>query len=111
MVGANSENDGKSNTEIVMRTSDNAEYPAFKWCREQGKEWYLPSRDELQAICSVKDQVNKTLTKYSHKEIIGQYWSSTEGDEFCAWYVHMLCGYNYNTNKYYSYSVRAVSAF
>ena len=111
LVGVNSRNDGEVNTDIVMRRSDYAEYPAFKWCREQGKEWYLPSRDELQAICNVQDYVNKTLIKYSHQEIIGPYWSSTETGKFRAWYVLWYDGGTSNLPKLNAFSVRAVSAF
>lgn len=113
LVGAGSENDGKVNTDIVMRRSDYAEYPAFKWCREQGSEWYLPSTNELQELYKVKDVVNKTLTKYDYQEIAGPYWSSTEKGEPCAWLVHMSRDYTYIRGKYYRYNgyVRAVSAF
>ena len=112
-VGANSDFDGKFNTDVVMQSDDCAEYPAFKWCREQGEEWYLPSEDEFKSIFRVKRLVNKTLTQYSYKEIIddGAYWSSTECDEFCAWYVSMYSGRTFNFSKYDSNYVRAVSAF
>ena len=39
------------------------------------------------------------------------YWSSTQCDEFCAWYVNMSDGNTSNFNKNYNYYVRAVSAF
>ena len=38
LVGADSETDGKINTDIVMRRGDYAEYPAFKWCNDYGKD-------------------------------------------------------------------------
>ena len=111
-VGANSDRDGNTNTDVVMQRKDYAEYPAFKWCREQGKEWYLPSKKELMVICDVKDLVNKTLAQYSYKEISNNwYWSSTERDEFCAWGVDMDYGYTYDFDKYDFNYVRAVSAF
>ena len=111
LVGANSENNGKANTvEVMLRDYACGEHPAFKWCIEQGNEWYLPSINELMELYKVKNVVNKTLTKYSHTEIIGCYWSSTEESEFCAWNV---LKYDGNTNYYKnrSYYVRAVSAF
>ena len=112
-VGANSDRDGKTNTDVVMQRSDYAEYPAFKWCREQGEEWYLPSIDELRSIFGVKRLVNKTLTQNSYKEIHDSwYWSSTEEEgEFCAWFVSMFDGYTFNNFKYYDGYVRAGSAF
>ena len=111
-VGANSDRYGKINTDIVMQGSDYANYPAFMWCRKQGKEWYLPSKEELMAIYDVKDLVNKTLAQYSYREITNDWhWSSTEQDEFCAWFVGMGNGYTGSRNKSSNYYVRAVSAF
>ena len=111
-VGANSDRDGKINTDIVMQGGDYANYPAFMWCRKQGKEWYLPSKEELMAIYDVKDLVNKTLAQYSYREITNDWhWSSTEQDEFCAWYVLMFNGDTYDGNKINRNYVRAVSAF
>ena len=111
-VGANSRRDGKINTDVVMQRNDYAEYPAFKWCREQGEEWYLPSREELLVLYRVKGLVNKTLTQYSDEQIEDQwYWSSTANDEFGAWFVYMYDG---NDDVYYKsdyHCVRAVSAF
>ena len=111
-VGVTSVEDGKTNTDIVMQRSDCAKYPAFTWCREQGEEWYLPSRNELKELHEVKDVVNRTLTKYSFEAINngGGYWSSTESCEFCAWLVYMNAGY-LNNYKNINYYVRAVSAF
>lgn len=38
-------------------------------------------------------------------------WSSTQEDEFCAWFVGMYSGGTNNSSKYGSSYVRAVSAF
>lgn len=111
LVGAYSETDGKINTDIVMRRGDYAEYPAFKWCRDQGYEWYLPSTDELETLCNVKGLVNRTLAKYSYEEIRGPHWSSTEYSESCAWWVGMRDGSTNYCMKDINYYVRAVSAF
>ncbi len=112
-VGANSDTDGKLDTDIVMQRSDYANYPAFTWCREQGEEWYLPSIEELRLMFRVKDLVNKTLAQYSYKEISNNwYWSATEVDEFWAWGVDMYCGdTDYDDFKDFDGYVRAVSAF
>lgn len=111
-VGANSDIDGKTNTDVVMQRSDYAEYPVFKWCREQGEEWYLPSKEELLVLYRVKGLVNKTLTQYSYIEICdSQCWSSTEWNKFDAWYVSMNDGYPNFNFKNFNFYVRAVSAF
>ena len=39
------------------------------------------------------------------------YWSSSQYDEFCAWYVYMSNGLTFNLFKIFNYCVRAVSAF
>ena len=39
------------------------------------------------------------------------YWSSTEDDESCAWFVNLGGGYTNNGNKNNVSYVRAVSAF
>ena len=112
LVGADSPTDGRLNTDIVMQRKDYAAHLVFRWCREQGEEWYLPSKEELMAIYDVKDLVNKTLAQYSYKEISdSEYWSSTEVDEYRAWNVDMSNGRTYKCPKYFDYYVRAVSAF
>jgi hypothetical protein len=112
LVGADSPTDGRLNTDVVMRRKDRAGYSAFKWCREQGEEWYLPSKEELLVLYRVKGLVNKTLTQNFYKEIRDSwYWSSTERNELCALFVAMRDGRTSYDNKYGNYYVRAVSAF
>ena len=112
VIGANSYIDGKFNTDIVMQRGDYAEYPAFKWCRELGEEWYLPSRDELQAIYNLKGLLDQTLAKYSHKEInVYWCWSSTEYNDFCANLIGSYDRLIYHNQKSLNSYVRAVSAF
>ena len=119
LVGANSENDGKANTDIVMRREDYAEYSAFRWCREQGDEWYLPSKDELLVLSKVSSLVNNTLAKYSLPLIVVEYcdedtryWSSTEDFVYCAYCVSLDGeGGDMNLGKCNDLSVRAVAKF
>lgn len=117
-VGADSKSDGKVNTDKVMARGDADQYPAFTWCRDKGADWYLPAIDELRLLLlndSVHDVVNKTIAQKGGTELydIGLYWSSSEYNEFCAWYVYMGSGYTFNANrnKYRNLYVRAVSAF
>ena len=110
-IGAASKIDGQSNTDIVMSRSDYNNYSAFAWCREQGEDWYLPSKNELLSLYHVKNQINKVLLDRCKEMINGScYWSSTEC-EFCAWGVRMYDGDTYYDNKYDDNYVRAVSAF
>ena len=112
VVGASSTTDGKASTDRVMARSDSDEYPAFVWCRAMGKDWYLPARDELKSIYTAKEKINVTLERLG-KIIIDDYsyWSSTEEDDTCAWYVIMYDGDAVSSVKSIDYYVRAVSAF
>lgn len=123
VVGTTSKTDGKANTYKVMTRADSAEYPAFVWCRNKGKDWYLPAIEELKLLLlndSVHDAVNQTLesrgvTKLDNKGCERCYLASTEyksfQPEFCAWSVIMHGGGTLFSNKNLYYSVRAVSAF
>ena len=113
VVGASSTTDGKANTDRVMARLDSDEYLAFVWCRDKGRDWYLPANDELKSIYATKDKINVTLVRLG-KIKVGEvlwYWSSTEDDKFNAWLVNMLNGDTTRNAKYGYYSVRAVSAF
>ena len=124
VTGASSESDGKANTDKIMSRSDSAEYPAFVWCRDKGKDWYLPAYDELWLLLldsSVHEAVNRTLKKHRGDRLIDigvseWYWSSTayeENKKIRACGVYMNGGGNaFNSFKYYDgFYVRAVSAF
>lgn len=50
--GANNQHDGMENMRSIEKyITENSlswdDFPAFKWCREKGKGWYLPSINEL----------------------------------------------------------------
>lgn len=109
---ADSENDGRANTDKIMARSDRNYFPAFTWCRAKGDSWYLPVISELKTIFRSKETINVTLSKHG-VPILGSdlHWSSTEEDEFCAWYVDMYYGFTNYYDKCNLYYVRAVSAF
>ena len=51
-TGANSRHDGEANMRAIEQyIAENnlswEDFPAFKWCRERGKGWYLPSINEI----------------------------------------------------------------
>ena len=113
---ADSESDGKANTDNIMVRSDSEYFDAFKWCRAKGSSWYLPALDELLHIYINIDKLNSTLSQYGTALSDDcWYWSSTEyvdyKPEFCAWYFYMhnsVAGCDGKNNDCY---VRAVSAF
>ena len=112
-TGATDKDDGRNNQVCIEKIADwRTKYPAFAWCANQGEGWYLPALNELKVICRVKDKVDGTLEKMSRDKIQDPgHWSSTEDDEFCAWFVNMTNGFTLTNFKYYYYYVRAVSAF
>lgn len=109
---ADSEYDGKANTDKIMARSDRDYFPAFTWCRAKGDSWYLPAVNELKEIYRNVETINATLSKHG-VPIWGAdwYWSSTEKDEFRAWFVYKSNGLAYGNGKYGSIYARAVSAF
>ena len=115
-VGADSQTDGAANMAIIKAISGwESKYPAFKWCADLGEGWYLPAKEELLTIYSNKAAIDANLTRQLSSS---WYWSSTEYDYhtdgvFFAWGVSMNDGRTYDISKddYFSFCVRAVSAF
>ncbi len=111
VVGASAAVDGKYNTDRVMQRTDNSRYQAFVWCRSKAVAWYLPSKEELVIISRNKDKINATLVAHRHAVIDGCYWSSTEFNNNCSWYVDMNDGFTRSYFKNLSNHVRAVAIF
>jgi len=77
------------------------------------KDWFLPSKDELDLMYknlkqkglggfkTVKDQTN-----WTH-----QYWSSSQNLSNIAWGQYFSDGGQYSASKYVTHSIRAVRAF
>ena len=109
---ADSDTNGKANTDAIMRRSDRYSYSAFTWCRSKGSNWYLPAFNELQAISRNRDAINATLRERGYTVISTyRYWSSTEYNESRAWNVYMDDGGTLHSSKGISIYVRAVSTF
>ena len=108
-VGATTTTDGMENMKIIVN-KDISSYPAFKWCRDLGVEWYLPARDELQAICNIMTTLNSVLRNCGGKTFEeAYYWSSTESDRSSAAAEHFgCCSSSYTKSS--TYRVRAVRA-
>ena len=113
-TNADSETDGKVNTDKIMARSDRDYFLAFTWCRAKGDSWYLPAKSELMEIYRNRHAINETMSKHDGVGLFSNYWSSTEyaaDSKFCAWRVHMRDGgTSYNLKDVFNY-VRAVSAF
>jgi hypothetical protein len=105
---------GKANTAIIIANQglgDEATYAA-RICNEYSVtvggvtygDWYLPSEFELNLL-------------YLQKTVVGgfansSYWSSTEVNNYAAWFQSFANGSQYGYgSKYYTFYVRAVRAF
>ena len=109
LIGAVSKTNGAANMAVVMSIPNwGSKYPAFKWCAELGKDWYLPAKEELLTIYRRKEMLNSQLDEKIDGELT---WSSTEYNDLCAWGVYMNDGLNGNLIKSNLSYVRAVSAF
>jgi hypothetical protein len=99
--------DGEDNTTGIL--ADCSSSPAALAARSYGAEWFLPSINELNEI-----YINRATLEAvpGFSAFSNYYWSSTEYDNFGAWFQYFSSG-----NQYYDgkndpgYSVRAVRAF
>jgi len=97
---------GNANTNTIVNAQGSGTYAAkicYDLVLDGYSDWYLPSRDELNKICSNQDAVGVFASD--------TYWSSTEYDEFDAMAQNFSStsqGHNLkNTSSY----VRAVRSF
>ena len=132
-VGAVDRTDGRVNMQTVARyIAENGlswdDFPAFKWCREQGEGWYLPPIDEVLAIGNnfnggtrmhydrqARNRFNDALKEHGGKRMdrLVYYFSSTEQDEKSVHTSHMDMKppYVVGIPKYNKFLVRAVHLF
>ena len=97
---------------VVSVTEGEGNWEAAKqWCAQYGRDWRLPSKDELVVIHRKRDVLNPILTANGYTELSYWCWSSTESNSYCAWLVNMYNGYTFDLSKYDGGYVRAVSAF
>jgi hypothetical protein len=73
---------------------------ALQACNNLGAGWYLPSRDELNALYVQRTAIGNFTTTV--------YWSSTENSSNNAWYQFFGDGGQNNYNKSSYYNVRCV---
>ena len=110
ILGATNTKYGALNMDIITQIENwQQRYPAFAWCAELGEGWYLPATEELKRIYD-----NKALLEDNLEDRLATfwYWSSTEHDQFRAWFVLMYNGYMFYESRYTASSyVRAVATF
>ena len=95
---------GRANTIIILNADGNA--PAAKACidyRGGGmSDWFLPSRDELNALYRARSQVGIST---------GFFWSSTQRTPTTAWGRTFATGNEFDNSKSQPNPVRAVRSF
>lgn len=133
LVGTDDRSDGAANMEkLAAYIADNNlswdDFPAFKWCRDLGEGWYLPSIDELLTIGhnynggsrmqnnrQARNKFNDALKEHGGKRMdrLVYYFSSTEMDEKDAFTSHtgIEPPYVVEIPKYNKFLVRAVRKF
>ena len=132
-VGADDPDDGRVNMErvaayIAANGGSWSDFPAFRWCREQGEGWYLPAVNEMLAIGNnfnggsrlkfdrqARNRFNNALKEHGGKRMdrLVDYFSSTEKDEKSAYTSHMdlTPPFVNEIPKYQKFLVRAVRRF
>lgn len=100
-IGTADMSDGQRNMETVERYIEAnglswADFPAFEWCRDKGRGWYLPAINELLALANgyhggnrmhsdrkARNRFNDMLREHGGKRMdrLVDYFSSTEKDD------------------------------
>ncbi len=103
---------------IVKIPNWKEKYPAFKWCFDYGKGWYLPALQEVESFSTHRDVINSALSAAGGTPIGAySYWSSTEDSasaengEYKAHYVNVNTKTSLSNQKKYKFYVRAVASF
>ena len=123
-TNATIENNGMPNLLIIQRIDGwETEYPAFKWCDDYtdasgNSQWYLPAKDELNQLYTVKKYVNAAIDKITAGGGIATklnngkpYWSSSQSSRKYALVQYFSGGNQLACYKYNTLLVRAVRAF
>lgn len=99
---------GSTNTDAIIGQAAHTA-SAAQICRDyraaEERDWFLPSRDELNAIWD--NLVDDGTGRYPD----GSYWSSSEGGSDRAWFQNLITGLRDSALKSFSTGVRAVRAF
>ena len=89
-------------------------YPAFKWCADYGKDWYLPAQSELLEIYNQRAVINAALQENGYTKLdVGDnvfYWSSSEATRVAASGIFLNSGKEYNYIKSSTHNLRAILA-
>ena len=115
-TGSTIRQSGEQNTAIIYTLPNwEAKYPAFAWCKSLGRDWYIPSINELKELLIIskgntflQGLINNNATKFSSDN---KYLSSTEMDEFWVYLADYATNKESANYKQYTYRVRAIHTF
>lgn len=132
-VGATHADDGRVNTEtvaayIAANGGSWEDFPAFKWCLDQGEGWYLPAINEVLNLGNsfngggrmkydrqARNRFNDNLKNHGGKRLnrLAYHYSSTERDAKTACTSHMDLEppFVVDIPKHTKFLVRAVHRF
>ena len=106
---------GAANTaaiEVACTTAGTAADLADNLALNGYSDWFLPSKDELNAMYLNKAAINATATVNGGANFANNYyWSSTQTNNTDAWRQDFNNGFQNFFNKSYTFDVRAVRAF
>lgn len=103
------DDDGMENLKRIQQIPDwETSYPAFKWCAKLGKEWYLPTVDDLRLIDKERSAVEDKIGGIEETQ---WYWSSEQESVYSAKYYHFLSGQASGLGKDNECNVLAVADF
>lgn len=75
--------------EIKLKKNWMTGYPAFSGCATIGKDWYLPSYDELCLVYENKEDLSQKAVMFGGQAFQrSRYWSSSEYFSSHGWFVH-----------------------
>lgn len=117
-AAARADYDGAMNTEKILSACYNPK--AADYCASLSVDYYLncflPSAGQLYLMYLNKAAINALMEDANDEgcsfDLIDDYWywSSTQYDQWCAWYVYLGYGYTNSFSRTISIYVRAVSA-
>ena len=90
LIGATDNRDGLKNLGVIQSIPNWKEkFTYFSECVNLGKGWYVPSKEELIQVGKQFKKINYTLSMYGYQLLTGNYYSSTEVNEYSVWNVWM----------------------
>jgi len=110
---------GKANTNLLLKScNESAGIMANEYMGGGMKDWYLPSKDELNELCKYARNQTTGNTKVlcSKKKSLREgfednaYWSSSEKNAQDGWFQNLYSGEQDTFRKLYTYYIRPVRA-